>query len=167
MIWVKSPQPHSDVVTLTRQKTGEARTIPVGQIEIVPVGRYKVAVKMQNYDYTQDVLVQSTERTDVVVPGFGNLKVMDAAPGATVEVLKRGSQKVVAKFPATQVKVLPRGRYDVNIKTGSFNVSKKNVWIVTNTTRILQIIIKRTPPQEAGMDPHQEIKVKDTTVPVS
>lgn len=140
MIWVKTPNPSTDVVKITRLKTSETRTIPSDKIEIVPVGKYRVKVTMQNYEYAQNVLVEPTERTDVEVPGYGNLEVNSAFPGE-VQVYRKGSGTKVATFATNQVKTLPRGRYDVTIALGKGrgSVTENDVWVVTNTTRILDV----------------------------
>ena len=140
MIWVKTPNPGTDAVEITRLKTGKTQTIPSDKVEVVPVGKYLVKVKMQNYAYTQRVLVEPTERTDVEVPGYGNLQVNSRFPGEVV-VYRLGSGSKVATFGTNQVKTLPRGRYDVKILLGKAkgSVVDKDVWVVTNTTRILDV----------------------------
>ena len=144
MIWVKTPNPATDVVEITRLKTGTTRTIPSDKVEVVPVGKYQVNVKMQNYNYTQKVLVEPTERTDVEVPGYGNLQVNSKFPGEVV-VYRQGTGTKVATFATNEVKTLPRGRYDVKVLLGKAkgSVMDDDVWVVTNTTRILDVDIAR------------------------
>jgi len=143
MIYVESPNPQSDSITLIRKKTGFKEPLQSGVLKVVPVGKYRVEVKMQSYHYQQDVWVESTERTDVIVPGYGNLKVNAPNPSAVmVEVYPKGKGKLVAKFPATEIKTLPRGHYEVRIKVGSFILTQPDVWVVTNTTRILDVITR-------------------------
>ncbi|MCE9624914.1 MAG: hypothetical protein K8R69_05595 [Deltaproteobacteria bacterium] len=134
MLFVKTPMPETDVITLTSTGGGKKQTAKPGIEVKVPIGDYQVSVKMQDYVYEQQVKVGGTERTEVVVPGYGNLKV-SAPKGATIEVYKTGTQSLVAKFPASQVKVLPTGYYDVHIHFEKDSVTMNNVWIVTNTTR--------------------------------
>jgi len=134
VIFVKTPQPESDQIQLESIADGKKRKVtPEAEVK-VPVGDYRVNVKMQDYSYEQQVLVGGTERTEVVVPGFGNLKV-DAPKKSSVEVYKKGSQSLIAKFPVSQIKVLPVGYYDVKISLLEASVTMNNVWIVTNTTR--------------------------------
>ncbi len=134
VVFVKTPMPESDVITLTAVNGGKKQNLKSETEVKVPIGDYKVSVKMQDYLYEQDVKVGGTERTEVVVPGYGNLKV-EAPKGATIEVYKTGTESLVSKFPASEVKVLPTGYYDVRIRFGKDSVTMNNVWIVTNTTR--------------------------------
>jgi hypothetical protein len=134
VLFVKSPQPKSDQIQIESMADGKKQKVASETEVKVPVGDYRVNVKMQDYSYEQEVKVGGTERTEVVVPGFGNLKV-EAPKKSTVEVFKRGSQSLVAKFPVDQVKVLPVGYYDVKISLLEASVTMNNVWIVTNTTR--------------------------------
>lgn len=134
MIFVKTPQPGSDTITLTAVEGGKKQSLESEKEIKVPIGDYQVSVKMQDYLYEQQVKVGGTERTEVIVPGYGNLKVI-SPEGSTVEVYKTGTESLVAKFPVKQVKVLPTGYYDVRIRFGNSSVTSNNVWIVTNTTR--------------------------------
>ena len=137
MIYVKTPQPGSDQITLTAVEGGKKQSLESEKEIKVPIGDYSVSVKMQDYLYEQQVKVGGTERTEVIVPGYGNLKVI-SPEGSTVEVYKTGTQSLVAKFPAKQLKVLPTGYYDVRIRFGDSSVTSNNVWIVTNTTREIE-----------------------------
>lgn len=139
MIWVKTPNPTSDKVTITRKSTGFHQTIPSNKIEVVPVGKYQVDVQMGDYHYQQNVLVEPTERTDVEVPGYGNIKVVSPVP-AKIHVYKSGTGNLVAKFPSGEIRTLPKGHYDIKIKVGIHTVQKEDIWVVTNTTRVLDVI---------------------------
>ena len=134
VLFVKTPMPDSDQIELESIADGKKQKAKSETEVKVPIGDYRVHVKMQDYSYDQEVKVGGTERTEVVVPGFGNLKV-EAPKKSVVEVFKRGSQSLVAKFPVEQVKVLPVGYYDVKISLLDASVTMNNVWIVTNTTR--------------------------------
>lgn len=137
-IVVFTPQPESDVVTITGM--GQNLTTRSGVTHTVPIGHYKIAVKMQNYQYTHDVRVDSTETTFFEVPGYGNLKVNSLNPNDTVNVTNTKTGQVVATFPASETKVLPRGHYDVKVDVpGMLSAVKKDVWVVTNTTRIVDV----------------------------
>ena len=137
MIYVFTPQP-SDSVSITGSN-GYNQSLQAGKIYWVPVGNYTVTAKMQEYSYNQSVLVQPTERTDVIVPGYGMLKVNSINPTDVVEVLGGGKGGVIAKFPASQIKVLPQGHYNVKVNVGKTSVTKDNVWIVSNTTRQVDV----------------------------
>ncbi len=137
MIYVLTPQPN-DKVTIT-SRAGGTQSIPTNFVQWVPVGDYTVIAQMQDNRYTQHVTVQPTERTDVVVPGFGNIKVNSISPGDQVEVYRAKGGSLAAKFPASQIKTLPSGRYDVKITVGKDSVTKNNILIVTNTTRQVDV----------------------------
>ncbi len=137
MIYVFTPQPNN-TVTVTRTD-GFTKELQPGKIYWVPIGHYTVTAKMQEYSYGQHVLVQPTERTDVIVPGFGNLKVNSINSNDLVEVFSSRKGNLAAKFPASQVKILPQGHYDVKVNVGKTSVTKKNVWVITNTTRQVDV----------------------------
>src|SRR5436190_15316917 len=141
MIFVKTPN-SSDSVTLTNKNTGSSEALKPESLQWVAVGDYTVSAKMQDYNYNQNVTVQPTERTDVVVPGFGNLQVNSISPQDTIEVFKIKGGALAAKFPASQVKTLPEGRYNVKVTVGKQSVTKDNVLIVTNTTRQVDVSYK-------------------------
>lgn len=140
ILWVKTPNPSQDVVSVTQLKTGKTWTVPSDKTQIVPVGKYDIKVQMQNYTYHQKVLVQPTERADVVVAGYGNIKVNSPFQGE-VMVYQNKSKNPTAKFPVNEIKTLPRGHYDVKIVfANKTQVMEPNVWIVTNTTRQLDVV---------------------------
>ncbi|HCU23905.1 MAG TPA: hypothetical protein DF383_02720 [Deltaproteobacteria bacterium] len=134
IIYVKTPQPGSDMVTVIPVGGGKSMKVASEKEVKVPVGNYEVTVQMQEYQYQNQVAVTGTERTEVIVPGYGNLKVT-APKDASIEVFKSGTQSLVAKFPPSKLKVLPAGYYDVQISLGGSSVMSNDVWIVTNTTR--------------------------------
>lgn len=137
-IVVFTPQPESDVITISGM--GKNLTTKSGTTLSVPVGHYKISVKMQDYVYNHEVKVDSTETTFFEVPGYGNLKVNSINPNDTVNVSNTKTGQVVATFPASQTKVLPRGHYDVKVDIpGMLAAVKKDVWVVTNTTRIVDV----------------------------
>jgi hypothetical protein len=137
MIYVKTPQP-DNTITIARSD-GFSEKLQPEHVKWVPIGDYTVTTKMQEYTYTQRVLVQPTERTDVVVAGYGNLQVNSISPNDTVEIFGASKGNLVAKFPASQIKTLPQGHYDVKVNVGKTSVTKKNVWVVTNTTRQIDV----------------------------
>jgi hypothetical protein len=142
MIFVKTPMPEADTVTLTQIGGSATQTLKPNDMRWVEVGDYTVSVKMGDYKYDQNVTVRPTERTDVVVPGFGNLKVSSINSSDNVEVFKRGGKSLVTKFPASQIKTLPTGHYDVKVIVGNTSITKDNVYVVTNTTREVVVSYK-------------------------
>lgn len=139
IVYVKSPLPGSDVVTLTSQS--DDKNVLKMQPEVdakVKVGDYTVRVEMQDYSYEQEVSVRPTERHEIIVPGFGNLVVK--GPKGTVEVYtKESSKKPESTFATNFVKTLPGGIYDVKVKVGKYTLDQNNISVVTNTTREIDV----------------------------
>lgn len=138
VVYVKSTLPASDVITLTNvTDPNHTLTLKSETDAKVPVGDYAVRVEMQDYSYEVEVSVRPTERHEIIVPGFGNLRVN--GPKANVEVFEAGEKKLIAKFETNYTKTLPRGTYDVLISWGvskkKDSITQKNVVVVTNTTR--------------------------------
>lgn len=139
---VKSPMPETDTCQVNFiSKKGETFQDPVkesfkpGQKIRVPVGDYALKCKLQEAEWSSNITVQPTERTDVTVTGYGNLKVVTPKPGSdTVEVYTQDG-KLVKSFNPTGVKTLPTGNYNVKVKMSGAEITEKNVSIVTNTTR--------------------------------
>jgi hypothetical protein len=139
---VKSPLPQSDVCEIASiSKKGETfqeavkQTFKPGEKIRIPVGDYFLKVKLQDAEWTSNITVQPTERTDVTVTGYGNLKVITPKPKSdTVEVYSLDG-KMVKSFNPTEVKTLPTGIYNVKVKMNGTEVTENNVNIVTNTTR--------------------------------
>jgi len=106
-----------------------------GETIKVPVGDYALKVKLQDREWTSQVTVHPTERTDIKVTGYGNLKVNSPNPsGDTVEVATPDG-KVVSSFHPNQVKTLPTGTYNVTVKMKGTSITQPDVVIITNTTR--------------------------------
>jgi len=139
IIYVKSTLPQSDVITVTSvTDPGKVITLKSETDAKVPVGDYTVRVEMQDYSYEVEVSVRPTERHEIIVPGFGNLKVN--GPQATVEVFESDKKKPIATFKTNYVKTLPSGTYEVVITWGAkkskkTSLTQSNVQVVTNTTR--------------------------------
>ncbi len=115
--------------------SGYQQSFKPGETIKVPVGDYSLKVKLQDAEWTSQLTVYPTERTDVKVTGYGNLKVM--SPNATKDSVEVSNLdgKVVSSFKASQVKTLPTGTYNVTVKMGGGSVTQPNVVIITNTTR--------------------------------
>ncbi len=138
VIYVKSTLPASDIITVTNvTDEKQVLTLKSETDAKVPVGDYMVRVEMQDYSYEVEVTVRPTERHEIIVPGFGNLKVN--GPKANVDVFAVGEKKPIATFATNYVKTLPRGTYDVVISWGASkkkdSITQKNVQVVSNTTR--------------------------------
>jgi len=137
VVYVQSTLPGSDIITLTSSTDpGKVINMKSGVDAKVPVGDYQVRIEMQDYSYEVGVTVRPTERHEIIVPGYGNLKVN--GPKAVVEVFEKDSKKPIAKFDTNYVKTLPKGIYDVKItygKTKKQSIDEHDVSIVTNTTR--------------------------------
>ena len=134
---VHTPQP-DNVVTVTNTRSQASFNPKPGQTISVPIGDYELNVKMQDYSYRQNFHVAPTETSFLVVPGFGSLKVQALNPNAQVTVTSDRTGQQVASFAASETKILPRGHYNVSITVPGFMTAvKKNVWVVTNTTRVL------------------------------
>lgn len=134
---VHTPQP-DNAVTVTNTRSKASWNPKPGQTISVPIGDYELTVKMQDYNYRQNFHVAPTETSFLVVPGFGSLKVQAPNPNDRVTVISDKTGQQVASFAASETKILPRGHYNVSIAVpGYMPAVKKNVWVVTNTTRIL------------------------------
>ncbi len=142
VVYVKSTLPSSDVITLTSAADpNSTQTIKAETDSKVAVGDYTVRVEMQEYSYEVEVTIRPTERHEIIVPGFGNLRV-NGPNKALVEVFEANSNKLVTKFQTNFTKTLPRGNYDVKVsvgKTKKDSVTQKNVMVVTNTTRQVDV----------------------------
>lgn len=136
---VQTPQ-SDNTVTVTNLKNGGSWNPKPGETISVPVGDYELNVKMQDYSYRQNFHVAPTETSFLVVPGYGSLKVN--SPNATDKVIVTSDKtgQTVATFMAADTKILPRGHYKVQVDVpGMYPAIKNNVWVVTNTTRVLEV----------------------------
>jgi hypothetical protein len=148
---VDTPLPQSDLCEITSingVKYGYHLAFRPGEMIQVPIGEYELKVKLQDGEWTSPITVTSTEFTNVVVPGYGNLKVQAPHPWDMVEVYSRDGQ-LLKRFPASKVKTMPIGIYDVrvtmesdlanrgNVTVNTMIASKHNVMIAPNTTREL------------------------------
>lgn len=140
-LMVQTPLP-SDVcsIKMTKDKNRDAgidyqQTFKPNETIKIPVGDYLLTVKLQDREWTSQVTIQPTERTDVKVTGYGNLKVNSPNPNKdTVEVATLDG-KVISTFHPSQVKTLPNGTYNVTVKFGGTSITQPDVMIITNTTR--------------------------------
>ncbi|MCE9624915.1 MAG: hypothetical protein K8R69_05600 [Deltaproteobacteria bacterium] len=136
---VHTPQP-DNAITITNTKSGASFSPKDRETISVPIGDYNLNVKMQDYSYQQNFHVAPTETSFLVVPGFGSLKVDSLHPTDQVAVTSEKTGQVVANFPAADTKILPRGHYDVKVDIpGMLPAVQKHVWVVTNTTRVVEV----------------------------
>ncbi len=136
VIYVETPNPDDEITLVLQQDEIHQSRISTKQDVKVPVGDYKVLVKMRpHYTYEQAVTVRPTERHEIIVPGFGNLRVNGAC--REVKVYQEG--KEIAKMTCDKTRTLPRGAYDVKIVQGKYNIEKR-VDVVTN--HLLELDIK-------------------------
>lgn len=136
MVYVKSPNA-DDKIVLVSQRPGE-KDLKIKALEDVqvPVGDYVVQVEMPpEYTYEQAVTVRPTERHEIIVPGYGNVRVNGKCD--QVKVLENG--KEIAKIKCGQVRTLPRGSYELKILIGKYTLDQ-SVGVVTNTLRQVDIV---------------------------
>jgi len=135
MIYIKTPNA-TDVIKLKslKGKGKEKKLSPVTDVK-VRVGDYRVIVAIKGgYVYEQDVIVRATERHEVIVPGYGNVRVNGSCNGVTV--LQGGEKK--AEIKCGEIRTLPRGPYDIRIQIGKYTLNQ-SVTVVTNTLREIDI----------------------------
>jgi len=135
MIFIKTPNA-DDVITLTslRDEDKKQKVSPETDVKI-RIGDYRVTVDIKGgYVYNQDVIVRGTERHEVIVPGYGNLRVN----GRCSEVTILQNDKKVMVIKCNEIRTLPRGSYDLKIQVGKFTLDQ-NVMVVTNTLRELDV----------------------------
>lgn len=137
-LMVKSPLPDSDICEVMSVKgaaQGVKQSFKPGETIKVPVGDYFLKVRLQENEWTANITVYPTERTDIVVTGYGNLKVNSPKPGSDTVEVSTLDGKVVKSFHPTRVQTLPTGTYNVKVKMDGAEITQSNVVIVTNTTR--------------------------------
>jgi len=136
---VHTPQTDNSI-TIKNTKSGASWNPQDGQTVSVPIGNYELNVKMQDYSYQQSFNVASTETSFLVVPGYGSLKINSIHPTDKVTVTRVLGGQTVANFLASDTKILPRGLYDVKVDIpGMLPAVKNKVWVVTNTTRVVDV----------------------------
>ncbi|MFO1462821.1 MAG: hypothetical protein U1F66_03525 [bacterium] len=135
---VQTPQPDNSI-TITNTKSGASWNPQPGQTVSVPIGDYELKVKMQDYSYQQNFHVAPTETSFLEVPGYGSLKVNSIHPTDKVVVTSAKTGQTVASFLAADTKILPRGHYNVKVEIPGMLPAEKRVWVVTNTTRVVDV----------------------------
>lgn len=136
MVYVKSPNADDKIVLVSQRQGVDDQKIESLKDVQVPVGDYVVEVSMKpEYSYAQPVTVRPTERHEIIVPGYGNVKVNGKCD--KVKVLQNG--KEIAKMKCGEVRTLPRGAYDLKIEIGKYTLDQ-SVGVVTNTLRQIDIV---------------------------
>ncbi len=140
-LMVQTPLP-TDVceIKMVKDKNRDAgidyqQTFKPNETIKIPVGEYSLKVKLQEGEWTSQITIQPTERTDVKVTGYGNLKVTSPNPNKDMVDVATLDGKTISSFHPNQVKTLPNGTYNVTVKMGGASVTQPNVVIITNTTR--------------------------------
>lgn len=140
-LMVETPLP-SDVceIKMIRDKNRDAgidyqQSFKPGETIKVPVGEYALKVKLQEGEWNSQVTVYPTERSDVKVTGYGNLKVTSPNPSKDSVEVAALDGKVISTFHPAELKTLPTGTYNVKVKMGGGTITQPNVVIITNTTR--------------------------------
>jgi len=135
IVYVKTPNPGDKVVLVNQRAGGDDIEVTPGQDVQIRVGDFRVTVKIaKEYEYIQDVTVRPTERHEIIVPGYGNLRVN----GVCDEVLILKGKKEIDKIKCNQIRTLPRGVYDLKIKKGKFTLDQ-SASVVTNTLREFEV----------------------------
>ena len=135
---VTTPLPDSDKITATHAATGKQYSLKSGEVMHVPVGDYQIQVQLQNNSEQRKTQVLSTERSDVIIVGYGNVKV-SATDDAKVEIYRANGGASVGQCKPNAVCTLPSGTYDVEVRGKNWKV-KDPVTVVTNTTR--EVVVK-------------------------
>ncbi len=137
-LYVKTPNA-GDVVTVTDMAGVEKeQKVSPGEDVKVKVGDYRISVDIaDDYTYEQDVTIRPTERHEIIVPGYGNLRINGTKD--KVSVYQVGTNDLVAEFNGGEVRTLPRGVYDIKIQVGKYTLEQNNISVVTNTLREIQV----------------------------
>jgi hypothetical protein len=149
---VDSPLPGDilEITSLRKEANAFSLTFRNNELVKVPIGEYSLTVKMQGYNWTQNISVLPTEMTDISVTGYGNLLVKAPNPPKTTVEVYSTDGTLISRFNASEVKTLPVGAYQVTItiepdviaNAGPFytsHVTKNDVRIITNETRKLVV----------------------------
>jgi len=136
VIYVKTPNEEDEILLQDQRGDLKDKKIKSLQDEKIRVGDYLVLVKIKpEYTYEQAVTIRPTERHEIIVPGFGNVRVN----GNCKEVLISQEKKKIAKIKCGEVRTLPRGVYDLKIKLSKKYTLEETVAVVTNTLRELDV----------------------------
>ncbi|GEM_PF-1100161 len=134
---VKTPLPETDVCEVIGSNSLQPfqQKFKSGELIKLPVGNYIVKVALQDTEWERGITIEPTERTDIVVTGYGNLKVVTPHPSKDVVEVYTAEGKMLRSFHPTRTKTLPTGTYNIKVKMGEAEVTQRDVMIVSNTTR--------------------------------
>lgn len=135
-LFVRTPLPESDQISATHLGSGQVLTIRSSQLEHIPEGNYKLQVKLQKEVLSLDAKVMPTERTDIVVQGFGNLRV--EAPEKSNLSLSDSQGKEIVDFDLNKTVTLPLGSYRLKGKVGKLKVNQ-DLQVFSNQTQVTTI----------------------------
>ncbi len=138
-LFVKSPMPESDSCVVQSNTSDFSKTFKSGETIKLPVGEYSLKVKLQDAEWNSLASIQPTERTEIVVIGYGNLKVKSPNPSADRVEVYTPDARLVKSFSASKTQTLPTGEYTVKIKLGKSELIQSGVTLISNTTRELEV----------------------------
>lgn len=134
-VYVETPNKEDKIILISQRGDEKEQKIASGQDVNVKVGDYLVKVNMEpDHTYEQALTVRPTERHEVIVPGFGNLRVNGNC--REVEIYRDG--KKIDKIKCNKIRTLVSGAYDLKIKVGKHTLDQ-TISTVTNTLREVDI----------------------------
>ncbi|MDX1387278.1 MAG: hypothetical protein R3257_06775, partial [bacterium] len=136
VVFVETPNPKDEIVLVDQRGQLKDRKIASLKNVKVRVGDYLVKVQIQpEYTYEQPLTVRPTERHEVIVPGFGNLRVNGKCK--QVEIFQE--KKKITKIKCGKIRTLPNGVYDLKIKLDKKYTLDQTVSVFTNTLREIDV----------------------------
>jgi hypothetical protein len=137
VVYVETPNQEDEIILVDERGLLKDQKISSLKDVKVRVGDYLVKVKIKpEYTYEQALTVRPTERHDIIVPGFGNLRVNGTCK--KVEIFK--DKKKIAKIKCGKIRTLPNGNYDLKIELDKKNTLDQTVSVFTNTLREVDIV---------------------------
>lgn len=137
VVYVETPNQDDEIILEDERGLSKDQKISSLKDVKVRVGDYLVKVKIKpEYTYEQALTVRPTERHEVIVPGFGNLRVNGTC--RQVEILKE--KEKIAKIKCGKIRTLPNGTYDLKIELDKKNTLDQTVSVFTNTLREVDIV---------------------------
>jgi len=138
LIYVHTPNQDDKITLISSRDEKNKQKIISDEEKQVKVGDYLVRVEIaKEYTYEQDVTIRPTERHEVIVPGYGNLRINGTSGKITVYPV--GSKKKIAQFKGGEIRTLPRGVYDIKIQVGKYILDQNGISVVTNTLREIDV----------------------------
>jgi len=135
MVYIETPNKDDKIVLESQRGEKDQKISSLKDVQI-KVGDYLVKVTIKpDYTYEQPITVRPTERHEVIVPGFGNMRVN----GKCKEVLVLQEGKKVTKLKCGEIRTLPRGIYDLKIIISKRITLDQTIAVVTNTLREVDV----------------------------